>query len=67
VFHMDVANVDRDVSYVVKVVHIWLQVYVPNVSSVFRRILQVCLSRYCICFTLKGLRMPPRCGVNRRY
>jgi hypothetical protein len=28
-----------------------LQVYVPNVLSVFsRRMLQVCLFRYCICF-----------------
>jgi hypothetical protein len=35
VFHMDVANVDRDVSYVVKVVHIWLQASIPNVLSVF--------------------------------
>ena len=51
VFHADVAKVDRDVAYVAMVVH-----YVANIDSqcfiyFFRRMLQVCLSEYCICFT----------------
>ena len=38
-FHMDVAKIDRDVAHVAMVVHISLQVSVPNVSSAF---LDVC-------------------------
>ena len=49
-FHTDVTKVYRDVAYVAMVVH-----YVANIDSqcfiyFFRRMLQVCLSGYCICF-----------------
>ena len=44
-------KVDRNVAYVVMVVHI-LQAFVSNVLSVFsRRTLQVCLFGCCICST----------------
>jgi hypothetical protein len=39
-FHMDVAEVDRDVAHVAMVIHI-LRVYVLNVSTFFRYMLQV--------------------------
>jgi hypothetical protein len=43
-FQMDVAKVDRDVTYVAIVCY---QYFI----CVFGRMSQVCLSRYCICFT----------------
>jgi hypothetical protein len=36
VFHRDVAKVDRDVTFVAMVCTRMLQVFVPNVSSVFQ-------------------------------
>jgi hypothetical protein len=35
VFHTDVAKVDRDVTHVVMVVHVYCKALVLNVSSVF--------------------------------
>jgi hypothetical protein len=51
VFHLDVAKVDRDVAYVAMICTCMLQASIPNISSVFGRVLQVCLSGYWICFT----------------
>jgi hypothetical protein len=49
VFQMNIAKVDRDVAMVV---HVCCKRSITNVSSVFSRcMLQVCLSRCCICFT----------------
>jgi hypothetical protein len=52
VFHLDVAEVDRDVAHIAMVIHI-LQVYVLNVSTIFRYMLQVhvlkCFSVLDIC------------------
>jgi hypothetical protein len=47
-FHTDVAKVDRDVAMVCTRM---LQASVPNISSVFRHMLQVCLSGCYICFS----------------
>ena len=53
-FHIDVAKVDRDVAYVAMVVHVCCKrLLLINVYMFFRRMLQVCLSRYYICFTHK--------------
>jgi hypothetical protein len=50
VFHADVVKVDRDVAYIVMIVHVCC--IVPNVSFIFfRRMLQVCLCGCCIYFT----------------
>ena len=49
-FYTDVAKVNWDVAYVAMVVHVFCKF--PNISSVFfRRMLQMCLSGCCICFT----------------
>ena len=51
VFHMNVAKIDRDVVYVAMVVHVCYKLLFPTFHLFFRHILQVCLSRCCICFT----------------
>jgi hypothetical protein len=51
VFHTDVAKVDRDVVYVVMVVHVCCKCLSPMFSFFCRRMLQVCLSGGCICYT----------------
>jgi hypothetical protein len=52
VFHMDVAKVDGGCCICCNRCTHMLQTSVPNVSSVFfTRMLQVCLSGCCICFT----------------
>jgi hypothetical protein len=58
VFYIDVVKVDRDVSkvdpdvaYVAMVVYICCKRMFPMFHLFFRYMLQVCLSRYCICFT----------------
>jgi hypothetical protein len=47
----DVAKVDRDVAYVAIVVHVCCKHLSPMFHLFFRRMLQVCLSQCCICFT----------------
>jgi hypothetical protein len=51
VFQADVAKVDRDVAYVVIVVHVCCKSLFPMFHLFFRRMLQVCLSGCYICFT----------------
>jgi hypothetical protein len=58
VFYIDVAKVDRDVSkvdpdvaYVAMVVHVCCKRMFLMFHLFSRYMLQVCLSRYCICFT----------------
>jgi hypothetical protein len=51
VFHADVTKVDRNVAYVVMVIHVCCKCVFPMFHLFFRRTLQVCLSRYYICFT----------------
>jgi hypothetical protein len=36
VIHIDVAKLDRDAAHVAIAIHIFLQMYVPNISSVFQ-------------------------------
>jgi hypothetical protein len=48
---MNVVKVDRDVAYVAIVVHVYCKILFIMFHLFFRRMLQVCLSRYCICFT----------------
>jgi hypothetical protein len=48
VFRMGVAKVDRDVAMVV---HVCCKCLFPIFHLFFRYMLQVCLFRYCICFT----------------
>ena len=48
---MDIAKVDRDVIYVAIVVHLCWKGLFPMFHLFFRRMLQVCLSGCCICFT----------------
>jgi hypothetical protein len=48
---MDVAKVDRDVLYVAMVVHVCCKSLFQMFHLFFKRMLQVCLSRCCICFT----------------
>ena len=50
-FHMAVAKVDRDSSYVAMVVHVCCKRLFPIFHQFFRHMLQVCLSGCCICFT----------------
>jgi hypothetical protein len=48
-FHVDVAKVDQDVAYIA--IHM-LQVFVPNVSTIFFQIICKCVYLdACICFT----------------
>jgi uncharacterized membrane protein YgcG len=51
VFHMDVAKRDQDVVYVAMVVHVCCKSLFLMFHLFSRRMLQVCLSRCCICFT----------------
>ena len=51
VFHMNVAKVDRDVAYIAMVVHGCCKLLFSMFYLFFRRMLQVCLSECCICFT----------------
>ena len=51
VFHMGVVKVDRDVAYVAMVVHVCCKGLLPMFHLCFQTLLQVCLSRCCICFT----------------
>jgi hypothetical protein len=51
VFHTDVAKIDRDIAYVAIVVQVCCKPLFPMFHLLFRRMLQVCLSRCCICFT----------------
>jgi hypothetical protein len=51
VFHMGVAKVDHGVTCVTMVVHISCKRLFPLFHLFSRRMLQVCLSRCCICFT----------------
>jgi hypothetical protein len=48
---MDVAKVYRDVAYIAMVVPLCCKGLFPMFHLFFRRMLQVCLSKYCICFT----------------
>ena len=50
-FNMDVKQVDRDVAYVAMVVHVCCKRLFSMFHLFFRRMLQVCLSECCICFT----------------
>jgi hypothetical protein len=50
VFHLDVAKLDQDVAYVAMVVHVYCKLLFQRFICFFRRMLQVCLSRCCICF-----------------
>ena len=47
---MDVAKVDQDVAYVAMVAHVCCKHLFPMFHLLFRLMLQVCLSRYGICF-----------------
>jgi hypothetical protein len=51
VFHMDVAKVDWVVAYVKMVVHVCCKLLFLMFHLFFRRMLQVCLYKCCICFT----------------
>jgi hypothetical protein len=51
VFHTVVAKVDRDVAYVAMVVHVCCKSLSPMFHLFSKRMLQVCLSGCCICFT----------------
>jgi hypothetical protein len=51
VFHIDVAKVDRDVSYVAMVVHVCCKCLFQMFYLLFKCMLQVCLYVCCICFT----------------
>jgi hypothetical protein len=51
VFHMDVAKVDRDVAYVVVIIHVCCKRLFQIFHLFFRRMLQACLIGCCICFT----------------
>jgi hypothetical protein len=51
VFCMSVAKVDRDLANVARVVHVCCKYMFLMFHLFFRCTLQVCLSRYCICFT----------------
>ena len=51
VFYIDVAKVDRDVPYVVMVVHVCCKRMFLMFHLFFRCMLQVFLSGCCICFT----------------
>ena len=44
-------KIDRDVAYVAMVVHVCCKRLFPIFHLFFRRVLQVCLSGCCICFT----------------
>jgi hypothetical protein len=48
---MDVAKVDRDVAFVAMATHVCCNNLFQMFHLFFRRKLQVCFSRYCICFT----------------
>ena len=48
---MDVVKVDQDIAYVGMVVHVCCKLLFPMFYLFFRRMLQVCLSVCCICFT----------------
>jgi hypothetical protein len=48
---MDVAKVDRDVAYVVVVAYVCCIRLFPMFHLFFQRMLQMCLSECCICFT----------------
>jgi hypothetical protein len=45
-FHIHIAKVDRDVAYIVIVVYVCCELFIPNVSYVFSS-----LARCCIYFT----------------
>jgi hypothetical protein len=47
VFYEDVTKVDRDVAYIVRIVHVCCKCLFPMFHYFFRRILQLCL---CRCF-----------------
>jgi hypothetical protein len=52
VLHADVAKVDQDVAYVAMIAHVCCKCLFPMFHLFFfRRMLQMCLSGCCICFT----------------
>ena len=50
VVHADVAKVDRDDAFIAIVLHVRCKLLFLMFHLFFRRLLQVCLSRCCICF-----------------
>jgi hypothetical protein len=49
VFHVDIAKVDRDIAYVVIAIHVCCKRVFQIFHLFFRRMLQMCLFRCCIC------------------
>jgi hypothetical protein len=50
VFYVDVAKVDWDIAYVAMTIHVCCKRLFQMVHLFFRRMLQMCLFGYCICF-----------------
>jgi hypothetical protein len=50
-YHVDVVKVDRDVVYVAIIIYVCCKLLFSMFQLFFRCMLQVCLSKYCTCFT----------------
>jgi hypothetical protein len=63
VFQMDVATVDRDVTYAILIIHVCYELLLSMFHLFFQRMLQVCLSEYCIYFHIYIASVLSRCCV----